>query len=259
MDLFKLIFQHDIRLDQLRGRHVDRDTQETSNSLEAFLKPDPTYSKFYFSGTVLAANPVATYPGQPRFGLSCLDHADDVISAIEWSLSAYTPFATQSRGTLSEMIHKEPIGSAILLKPVRRDDKPMQDDGRMQGASRAQNLDGVHDLGWEQDLNQLLQQLSVGQAENAGHKKEAIASTLEENQLVLYKETAHDGFDLHLFSKKNLYREFFTALKPLVSDNFRFFSMNGKRITSERKFYFETWALSQPPHGIEEVFPETVL
>jgi hypothetical protein len=35
--------------------------------------------------------------------------------------------------------------------------------------------------------------------------------------------------------------------------------MNGKRITSERKFYFETWALSQPPHGIEEVFPETVL
>lgn len=241
MDLFKLIFQHDIRLDQLRGRHVDRDTQETSNSLEAFLKPDPTYSKFYFSGTVLAANPVATYPGQPRFGLSCLDHADDVISAIEWSLSAYTPFATQSRGTLSEMIHKEPIGSAILLKPVRRDDKPMQDDG------------------WEQDLNQLLQQLSVGQAENAGHKKEAIASTLEENQLVLYKETAHDGFDLHLFSKKNLYREFFTALKPLVSDNFRFFSMNGKRITSERKFYFETWALSQPPHGIEEVFPETVL
>lgn len=241
MDLFKLIFQHDIRLDQLRGRHVDRDTQETSNSLEAFLKPDPTYSKFYFSGTVLAANPVATYPGQPRFGLSCLDHADDVISAIEWSLSAYTPFATQSRGTLSEMIHKEPIGSAILLKPVRRDDEPMQDDG------------------WEQDLNQLLQQLSVGQAENAGHKKEAIASTLEENQLVLYKETAHDGFDLHLFSKKNLYREFFTALKPLVSDDFRFFSMNGKRITSERKFYFETWALSQPPHGIEEVFPETVL
>ena len=241
MDLFKLIFQHDIRLDQLRGRHVDRDTQETSNSLEAFLKPDPTYSKFYFSGTVLAANPVATYPGQPRFGLSCLDHAEDVISAIEWSLSAYTPFATQSRGTLSEMIHKEPIGSAILLKPVRRDDKPMQEDG------------------WEQDLNQLLQQLSVGQAENAGHKKEAIASTLEENQLVLYKETAHDGFDLHLFSKKNLYREFFTALKPLVSDNFRFFSMNGKRITSERKFYFETWALSQPPHGIEEVFPETVL
>lgn len=241
MDLFKLIFQHDIRLDQLRGRHVDRDTQETSNSLEAFLKPDPTYSKFYFSGTVLAANPVATYPGQPRFGLSCLDHADDVISAIEWSLSAYTPFATQSRGTLSEMIHKEPIGSAILLKPVRRDDEPTQDDGRMQ------------------DLNQLLQQLSVGQAENAGHKKEAIASTLEENQLVLYKETAHDGFDLHLFSKKNLYREFFTALKPLVSDDFRFFSMNGKRITSERKFYFETWALSQPPHGIEEVFPETVL
>lgn len=241
MDLFKLIFQHDIRLDQLRGRHVDRDTQETSNSLEAFLKPDPTYSKFYFSGTVLAANPVATYPGQPRFGLSCLDHADNVISAIEWSLSAYTPFATQSRGTLSEMIHKEPIGSAILLKPVRRDDEPTQDDGRMQ------------------DLNQLLQQLSVGQAENAGHKKEAIASTLEENQLVLYKETAHDGFDLHLFSKKNLYREFFTALKPLVSDNFRFFSMNGKRITSERKFYFETWALSQPPHGIEEVFPETFL
>jgi len=35
--------------------------------------------------------------------------------------------------------------------------------------------------------------------------------------------------------------------------------MNGKRITSERKFYFETWTLDRPPHGVEEVFKETVL
>jgi hypothetical protein len=44
-----------------------------------------------------------------------------------------------------------------------------------------------------------------------------------------------------------------------VDDEFRFFSMNGKRINSERTFYFETWALDRPPHGIEEVFTETVL
>ena len=272
MDIFKLIFQHDIRLDELRARHTDRDTQETSNSLEAFLKPDPTYSKFYISGAVLPtssghAAPQHAAPNQPtsgqptsdqpasgqhpQFGLSCLAQAENVISAIALSLSDYVAISTgDAPGTTSSLITKiyqEPVGSAILLKPTH----PLKPDVPTESAMDTNSL--------TDEDRALLQKLSVGHAENAGHKKEAIASTLEKNHLVLYKEIAHDGFDLHLFSKKNLYRALFDSLKPLVSDDFRFFSMNGKRITSERKFYFETWALEQPPHGIEEVFPETTL
>lgn len=277
MDIFKLIFQHDIRLDELRARHTDRDTQETSNSLEAFLKPDPTYSKFYISGAVLPTPSGHAAPGQPasnqptsdqlasrqstsdqpasgqqlQFGLSCLEQAENVISAIALSLSDYAAIsagdAPETTSSLITKIYQEPVGSAILLKPTQLS-KP---DAQAESTMDTNSLTG--------EDRALLQRLSVGHAENAGHKKEAIASTLEKNQLVLYKEVAHDGFDLHLFSKKNLYRVLFDSLKPLVSDDFRFFSMNGKRITSERKFYFETWALEQPPHGIEEVFPETIL
>jgi hypothetical protein len=45
MDIFKLIYEHDLRLDALRERHLDRSEQQTSSTLEDFLKPDPTYSK----------------------------------------------------------------------------------------------------------------------------------------------------------------------------------------------------------------------
>lgn len=219
MDIFKLIYQHDIRLDQLRERHTDRSVQETSGSIEDFMKPDPTYSKFYFTGT---------RPDQNEFGLNVLKKYEAVTDALDEALKEYRLFTISGESEFHSAIESEPTGAAMVLT---------------KGESH----------NWD------LQELSVDSGSNAGHKKEAIARLLETNDLLLYKEQAHNGFDLHLFSKQNIYRNFFYPLQKLVDDRFRFFSMNGKRITSERKFYFETWTLERPPHGAEEVFPETVL
>jgi hypothetical protein len=101
------------------------------------------------------------------------------------------------------------------------------------------------------------EKLVVDDESNVGHKKSELAEVLKSGDLVLYKEKAHQGFDLHLFSQKNIYPKLFYPLRNLVNDDFRFFSINGKRIRSERQFYFETWSLHKPPHGAEEVFAET--
>ena len=86
-----------------------------------------------------------------------------------------------------------------------------------------------------------------------------LRDVLEKDWIVMYKREAKHGFDIQLFSKSNLYTLFFYQLQRLVPKTFRFFSINGKRISSEKQFFFETWTLHKPPHGFEEVFPESVL
>lgn len=217
MDIFKLIFEHDLRLDHLRERHLDRSTQEVSASIEDFMKPDPTYSKFYISGTVL---------NRKTFGLNRIKHYPEVINALTKALSVYYVFLNDSSVDLGEAIKKAEIGMPILL-------------------SKKNNIE------WD------LEKLTVDDESNVGHKKSELAEVLKLGDLVLYKEKAHQGFDLHLFSEKNIYPDLFYPLKELVGDEFRFFSINGKRIRSERQFYFETWSLHRPPHGIEEVLSDT--
>jgi hypothetical protein len=219
MDIFKLIYQHDIRLDQLRERHTDRSVQQTSGSIEDFMKPDPTYSKFYFTGT---------RPEEQEFGFNVLNKTEAVLGALSEALKEYRLFTLEGESDLRSAIYGQPVGAAMVLSEHTS-------------------------ISWN------LQELSVDDDSNVGHKKGAVAHLLETDDLLLYKEQAHNGFDLHLFSKQNIYRNFFYPLQELVDDEFRFFSMNGKRINSERTFYFETWALDRPPHGIEEVFTETVL
>lgn len=217
MDIFKLIFEHDLRLDELRERHLDRSTQEVSASIEDFMKPDPTYSKFYISGTVL---------NRKTFGLNRIKHYPEVISAFQEALTDYNVFLNDSSAELQEAIKQAEIGSPILLS--KKDD-----------------------IDWD------LKNLAVDDESNVGHKKSELAEVLKSGDLVLYKEKAHQGFDLHLFSEKNIYPDLFYPLRELVGDEFRFFSINGKRIRSERQFYFETWSLHKPPHGAEEVFKST--
>lgn len=218
-DLFKLIFEHDIRLDQLRERQLDRDLQEVTGSVEDFLKPDPTYSKFYFSGTVLNKN---------EFGLNCLSYYDEWINRFSDALSEYQAFRGDDRVSLREGINSVKMGEPLILS--------------------------------KGDINNWIDQdLKLEFDSNVGHKKAGLANVLEGDDLVLYKEPAHNGFDLHLFSKENIYTSFFEHFKSMVSEQFRFFSINGKRVRSERKFYFETWTLDRPPHGAEEVFKDTVL
>lgn len=219
MDIFKLIYEHDLRLDTLKSRHTDRSTQDTSMTIEDFMKPDPTYSKFYFTGTRLT---------EEQFGLNKLDRFDEVIASLNSALSSYRCFTVDGKKPLTKAIDDVPIGEAMVLTKEN---------------SHSWNL----------------KELSIDTNSNVGHKKESIANLLETDDLLLYKEQAKSGFDLHLFSKKNLYPKMFYPLQEMVDDTFRFFSMNGKRVTSERKFYFETWTLQRPPHGTEEVFKETVL
>jgi len=218
-DLFKLIYEHDIRLDQLKERQLDRNTQEVSGSIEDFLKPDPTYSKFYFSGTVLS---------KKEFGLYCLVHYDEWIDRFTEALAEYHIFRGEDQVSLKEAVEVSKMGEPIILSKTNKNNWTDQD-------------------------------LTLDYNSNVGHKKSGLANVLEGDDLVLYKEPAHNGYDLHLFSKKNIYILFFEQFKKMVSDQFRFFSINGKRVRSERKFYFETWTLDRPPHGAEEVLKDTVL
>lgn len=217
MDIFKLIFEHDLRLDELRERHLDRNIQEVTTTIEDFMKPDPTYSKFYISGTVL---------NEEIFGLNRLKRYSKVINALSSGLDGYQVFLADSPVQLQEAIEEAQIGWPIFLS----------------------ENDQVE---WNR------QNLVVDDDSNVGHKKSELAEVLEAGDLVLYKEKAHQGFDLHLFSKDNIYPKLFYPLRKLAGDDFRFFSINGKRIRSERQFYFETWTLQKPPHGAEEVFGDT--
>ena len=220
MDIFKLIYEHDLRLDNLRGRHTDRTTQDLSLSIEDFMKPDPTYSRFYITGS---------RPDQNQFGLNCLDTYSKIVEKMQEALFGYHLFSEGGKhSNLQELILQLDLWQAGILTKQKN---PKAD----------------------------FSALHIDSDSNVGHRKEPLRETLTKGELVLYKEKAHNGFDLHLFAKENIYRDLFFPLKELVSDQFRFFSINGKRIQSERKFYFETWALDRPPHGVEEVFEKTVL
>lgn len=217
MDIFKLIFEHDLRLDALRKRHTDRNVQEVTMSIEDFMKPDPTYSKFYITGSV---------PEENLFGLNRLNKYGFIISAVSEALRGYNLFFGDKSGSLDTLIETAEIGQAIILS-----EKDI--------------------LQWDPES------LRIDKNSNVGHKKEELAEVLGSGDMVLYKEQAHQGFDLHLFSRDNLYPKLFYPLRELVGHDFRFFSINGKRIRSERQFYFETWTLERPPHGAEEVFSST--
>lgn len=217
MNILKLFFEHDLRLDELRERQLDRNIQDVTTTIEDFMKPDPTYSKFYLAGTVLE---------EEKFGLSVLKQYPEIIQALSEALTSHQAFLEDSPVTIQKAVSEAQVGWPILLS-----DK--------------------NDIEWNSE------ELVVNHESNIGHKKAKLAEVLKSGDLVLYKEKAHQGFDLHLFSKKNIYPKMFYPLRELVDDDFRFFSINGKKIRTERKFYFETWTLERPPHGAEEVFRDT--
>jgi hypothetical protein len=221
MDIFKLFFNHDQRLDKLAKRNANKTDAEKRKepSLEEFMQPDPTYSKFYITGTKLEAE---------QFGLNVLDKSNEVINQLDKAFANqifYT--ASDSFNSLNTSISSIDIGQAVII---------------------AEEL-GEHNIS----------DIALDNESNVGHKKTELATILKTGALVLYKEQAHHGFDLHLFSRDNIYPLLFESFKPLVNEQFRFFSINSKRMGSERHFYFETWRLSNPPHGAEEVMDDTVL
>ncbi|MEX0594041.1 MAG: hypothetical protein WD115_04645 [Balneolaceae bacterium] len=222
MDCFKLLYEHDQRLDGLRKRHTDRTEPETSASIEDFFKPDPTYSRFYLSGSRL---------DNEQFGLTTLQQAPELLAVLRDLFLEWNHFALsgmQDPNLLDQTLVKaEPGALFIFSKNHTPTISPAQ--------------------------------LLKDQDESMSHKSDSLKTALEAGDRVLFVESAHHGIDLHLFSMENIYRELFYPIQKMTSDSFRFFSMNGKRIRSERAFFFETWRMEQPPHGIEEVFPQTVL
>lgn len=220
MDIFKLFFEHDLRLDKLAKRNANKTEEEIEAGLADFMKPTPTYSKFYLTGTRLK---------EEKFGINILEKWDTIITKLDEIFNDKVIHTENGvYPTIREALENTEIGDAIVFSQGKEIDfKP--------------------------------ESLKVDNESNVGHFKEQLSEVLQKDFLVLYKEQAHDGFDLHLFSKENIYEHLFYAFKPLVGPSLRFFSINNRRMGSERHFYFETWTLDKPPHGAEEVLPETVL
>jgi hypothetical protein len=222
MDIFKLFFNHDLRLDKLAKRNASKTKEEVEGTLEDFMKPDRTYSKFYITGT---------YLDKEKFGINVLSKSEAILNNLASVFKNHQLTATTKKSfdSLREGLDTVHIGEALVI-------------------TNSSNLPAVD-----------LATLTIDEESKVGHKKDEIRSVIESGAYLLYKEPAHHGFDLHLFSEENIYPRLFKAFKPLVDQEFRFFSINNKRMRSERHFYFETWTLDNPPHGAEEVFAETVL
>ncbi|MGM0546979.1 MAG: hypothetical protein ACQEST_09665 [Bacteroidota bacterium] len=222
MDIFKLFFNHDLRLDKLAKRNVNKTKEEIEATLQDFMQPDPTYSKFYITGTQLE---------KEKFGINLLSKAEGVINALDSVFEERQLISTNSTpfDSLHDGLGTINIGEALIITTTNE----------------------LPDI--------TLPALTIDEETKVGHKKDEIRTVIESGAYLLYKEPAHHGYDLHLFSEQNIYPKLFEAFKPLVDDHFRFFSINNKRMRSERHFYFETWTLDKPPHGAEEVFPETNL
>lgn len=219
MDIFKLIFQHDIRMAGLSGTAPEQNRETT---VADFMTPDPTCSRFYLTGTDLGGN---------RFGLNTLSGYEKIVQALQKGFSGLGVVrADQNDNLLSldDAISSTPPGETVLLV---RENEPVPRFSPFPVKSYLQTSE-----------------------HHPGLKK-----ALESEWIVLTKIETEDGFDLQIYSKENIYRRLFFPLQDLLPGTFRFFSINGKRIRPGQHFYFETWTLDRPPHGFEEVFPESVL
>lgn len=229
MQILKLFFEHDLRLDTLAKRNANKSDEEVEATLQDFMKPTPTYSKFYLTATDLDGE---------RFGINVLESYGNLLEGLDeaWAPASYRTHRAEA-DDLPEMVEGADTGEAILITPAGS-----SGDGR---------------TGRKQVTGEHLSTINLEADSNVGHHKEELRKILLGGHRVLYKEQAHNGYDLHLFSRENLYGDLFPVCKRQIAGDVRLFSINSKRMRSERHFYFETWTLDRPPHGAEEVFPDT--
>jgi len=228
--LLKLVFFHDQRMEELTSSSSGS-SKIDSDILSLFTKPDPTYSRLFFMGSDLANN---------RYGINLLEAYPSVVTIIE---KLYTlPLEL-------EWSHEQGIGDWIQ-------DAPM--DAYLRLVRKSKDRITSKNNGLEKDIpatgNKNLEQVW-------GYEVEAsvIHRLLMKDEVILVKRAAIDGYDIDLYSKRNPYIDFFYPLQSLLPDAFRFFSINGKRVYSKEALYFEQTRLYKPPHGFEEVHPESVL
>ncbi len=217
MDIFKLIFEHDILLEHLSGVEDPRHTAKKEASLEDFLKPAKTYTKYYLTGTKL---------DEQKFGLSALETYQDICDTLSSIFADKNVYSSNGElvENLSDALQEIQIHDHLI---IGTGDAP---ESRLVEAIRLNSDKNVRDV-----LPELTELMDLG-------------------FVILYAENAHHGKDFHFFSARNLYEFFFEKFQPMTKKpTFRYFSINGKKVGSERTFYFETWTLHRPPHGFEEV------
>ncbi|HAC14533.1 MAG TPA: hypothetical protein DCE78_01110 [Bacteroidetes bacterium] len=213
MTLFKLIFEHDMVLD---AENPAKHKKEPS-TLDDFLKPAKTYSRFYFSATDM---------NSMKFGLDVVPQSNLLFQAFKTGLgeSRFMLSDGSSDEDMQSALDKTPFGGAIV---VLKNENVVSTFPKFSGN------------------------------DNPDEKIAELTRILDLDHLVLFKIPSPNGIDLQLYSKKNIYRDFFYQFKPLINNTLRFFSINGKRLKNQRFLYFETWSLDKPPHGFEEVFEDT--
>jgi hypothetical protein len=217
MHIIKLIFEHDIPLNRMDQSPAERRESSKAMSLEDFMRPEPIFSKFYLSSTLMGE--------EPEFGLNKLEGIDKPLQELGERLGRPEWISGTNRfNSLLDAIKGTEIGHSIIAPTESSRSLPI-----------------------------ILPTRNTADPELVS----TLYELLKQDTIVMFKEVAHHGWDLQIYSLKNSYPAFFYSLKTQLSPEHRLFSMNGKRIRSERLFYFETWSLENPPHGIEEVFENT--
>jgi len=221
MHILKLIFEHDIPLDKLDQSPDERRKATKEMTLEDFMRPVPIFSHFYISSTNLGS-------AEPEFGLCTHPDVDAILDAVGRHIGRPNWIASLAEtSSLKDAVSLMKVGEAAIA-PIRAGTESGHSVPASNNSGGPEVVSALHDL-------------------------------IKEKTIVVFKEKAHHGWDLHMYSLINIYPALFEALKPFIGSETRLFSMNGKRIRSERSFYFETWTLANPPHGAEEVFQETTI
>ncbi|MDR9387439.1 MAG: hypothetical protein RI513_00340 [Balneolaceae bacterium] len=231
MYILKWIFDHDLRLHDLSHPPLSQSGDDSSQSnmsersLEDFLSPDPTYSRFYFSATNLEVE---------HFGLSIYPHVEGFFGGLEDHVHPKTFWTTRGvHRSIHQAIQSLYHGQCLIMTPT--------------------NVEVNADI---------MRSMSITSGEEPTKHRALLGEQLKKGHVVLFKEQSHHGYDVQMYTPQNIYGDLFAFMKTLAFQDpeqtpTRLFSINAKRMRSERQFYFEMWTLDQPPHGFEEVFPNT--
>lgn len=236
MDILKFSFHHDLsinELDQSSNTNTGPKNAE-EDALAMFMRPDPTYSRLWFSGThikegkaTLALNGLGNYAS-----------IQEILAKALADLQLIQPKEGMIYSSVAEFIKMARLNESLLLANKVFDYPPLPPTGIDFGLSNYKSL---------------------------------LADCLRVGFVVLTKAPNKNGFDLLLHAHVNLYSRFFEPFKNLVKENLaakaknesveplRIFSINLKRMDSERKLFFELHNVDKAPHGAEEIHPESVL
>lgn len=221
MDILKLLFEHDMLLEQQPGNTDPRNRRKRMSTLEELMHPIPTYSRFYISGTRFDDKDY-------EFGLDRLQHYPMILTALDRSFTnlKFTTSTGKKPTLFSSAFTSLNKGEAIVMH-----------------------------------TNELLSdpsELTLGTQSGVYERLPQLIAYLDRDNHVVFKEPALNGFDIHIFTRHNLYDTLFHTLKDIRDDSLRFFSINGKRAKNEKLFYFETYRIDDPPHGFTEIHQQSV-